>query len=232
MFTTCRALAVFLLVSTTAHAAAFREMAMPRPGGGQLLYALSLPDGYEPGVARPLILALHPGGQRMRYYGGAYAKLVVEPALRDLGAIIVAPDCPTQGWNDPLADQSVMALLEKVFAEYVVDRKRILVTGFSLGGRGTWFMASHHSDLFTAAIPMAAPAGDEPNERLATMPTYIIHSRADEVVPFAPAEQRARALEAMGRPVKFEAVSSLTHFQMDAYVPALQRAGRWVAERW
>ena len=73
-----------------------------------------------------------------------------------------------------------MALLQKVLAEYTIDRKRVLVTGFSLGGRGTWFMASHHPDLFTAAIPMAASTGDEPLERLATMPTYIIHSRADE----------------------------------------------------
>jgi predicted peptidase len=233
MFTTGSTLAaVFLLVSATAHAAGFRDLTMPRPDGGQLLYAISVPDGYKPEAARPLVLALHPGGERMRYYGRAYAQLVVEPALRDLGAVIVAPDCPTQGWGDPLADQSVMALLQKGFAEYTIDKKRVLVTGFSLGGRGTWFMVSHHADLFTAAIPMAASTGDEPLERLATMPTYIIHSRADEVVPFAPAEKTALALEAMGRPVKFEAVSSVTHFQMNLYVPALKRAGRWIAERW
>jgi predicted peptidase len=233
MFTTSGTfVAAFLLVSATVHAAGFRELTMPRPDGGQLLYAISVPDGYKPDVARPLVLALHPGGERMRYYGSAYAQLVVEPALRDLAAVIIAPDCPTQGWGDPLADQSVMALVQKVLAEYTIDRKRVLVTGFSLGGRGTWFMASHHPDLFTAAIPMAASTGDEPLERLATMPTYIIHSRADEVVPFAPAEKNARALEAMGRPVKFEAVSSLPHYQMNAYVPALKRGGRWIAERW
>lgn len=233
MFTTSGALAAaFVLVATTVQAAPFRELTMSRPDGGQLLYAISVPDGYKPGAPRPLVLALHPGGERMRYYGSAYARMMVEPALRDLGAVIVAPDCPSQGWNDPLADQSVMALLDKVIAEYSIDRKRVLVTGYSLGGRGTWFMASHHADLFTAAIPMAASTGDEPVERLATMPTYIIHSRADEVVPFAPAERTAQTLEAMGRPVKFEAVSSLPHFQMDGYIPALRRAGRWVSERW
>ena len=50
-------------------------------------------------------------------------------------------------------------------------------------------MASRHADLFTAAIPMAASPGDLPIDRLATMPTYIIHSRDDEVSPFAPDER-------------------------------------------
>ena len=46
----------------------------------------------------------------MRYYGSAYAQFVVAPALRDLNAIIVAPDCPTQVVDGPCADRAVMAL--------------------------------------------------------------------------------------------------------------------------
>jgi predicted peptidase len=126
----------------------------------------------------------------------------------------------------------VMALLGSVLDDYAVDRRRILVTGFSLGGRGTWFMASRHADLFTAAIPMAAPTGDDPIDRLRTIPTYVIHSRDDALVPFAPAERIARQLEQMGRPVRFEALRDLGHFEMGGYVDALKRAGRWIAERW
>jgi predicted esterase len=73
---------------------------------------------------------------------------------------------------------------------------------------------------------------DEPLDALAKIPTYIIHSRADQVVPFGQAEQRAAALERMGRPVKFEALDGLGHFDMGGYSPALLRAGSWVAERW
>jgi predicted peptidase len=224
-------LAVFVLTAIQAGAADFRELRI-NVEGRELLYAIALPDGFKAGEARPLVLALHPGGERTRYYGRAYAALVVRPAVSDLHAIIVAPDCPTQAWTDPAADRAVMALLEQVMKEYTVDRRRVLVTGFSMGGRGTWFMASHHADLFTAAIPMAASAGDEPADRLATMPTYIIHSRQDQVVPFAPAERNAQALTKMGRVVHFEPLSGLTHFEMGAYVPALRRAVRWIAERW
>jgi predicted peptidase len=158
-------------------------------------------------------------------------RTVFLPGLRDLDPIMVAPDCPTRAWSDPAAEKAVMALMESVLSEYSVDRRRVLVMGFSLGGRGTWFMESRHSDLFTAAIVMAG-ATDEPLEGLARIPTYIIHSRDDQVVPFAQAEQRAASLERMGRPVKFEALEGLGHFDMSGYTPALQRAGSWVAERW
>ena len=205
---------------------------MPLPKGGELLYGLSVPDGYTPGQARPLLLALHPGGERMRYYGSAYARMVVAPAAASLGAIIVAPDCPTAAWSDAASDSAVMALVERILGEYSVDRRRIVVVGFSMGGRGTWFMASHHRDLFTAAVPMAASVGDEPVETLGTMPTYIIHSRRDQVVPFAPAERNAQQLERLGRVVRFEALTEPTHFEMGAYVPALRRALAWVEDQW
>jgi hypothetical protein len=64
-------------------------------------------------------------------------------------------------------------------------------------------MASRHADLFTAAIPMAASTGDEPIDRLGTIPT-----------------------------VRFEALRDLGHFERGGYVDALRRAGRWIAERW
>ena len=227
-----------LLLPHAAAAASFRELRMPIEGGGEMLYALLVPDDGPAGTPRPLILALHPGGERTRYYGEAYARMMVAPAASELGgigAIIVAPDCPTRSWADAQSDRAVMALLDLVMRDHKVDRKRVLVTGYSMGGRGTWFMASRHPDLFTAAIPMAASFGDESVEdvvRRVTMPTYIIHSHADEVVAFAPAERAAKTLEGLGRPVQFEALWKYTHFEMGQYVPSLKHAMRWIATRW
>jgi predicted peptidase len=157
---------------------------------------------------------------------------IVSPALKDLNAIIVAPDCPTRSWSDPAAEQAVMALLQNVMKEYAVDRRRILVTGFSLGGRGTWFMSSRHADLFTGAIPIAGSSGDEPLDRLGKIPTYVIHSRQDQVVPFEPDERTTRQLEKIGKPVRFEALDGLSHYEMGGYIDALTRGGKWIAERW
>ena len=204
----------------------------PLEGRDPMPYAIAIPRGYDGQDARPLVLALHPGGGRIPYYGAAFVEQIVGRGLDSVHAVIVAPDCPTQAWTDPIADQAVMALLARVLADYRIDRRRILVTGFSLGGRGTWFMASHHADVFTAAIAMAAPTGDETLDRLATIPTYVIHSREDQVVPFAPAERTARALEKLGRPIRFEALDAASHYDMGAYVEPLRRAGRWVTDRW
>jgi predicted peptidase len=213
-------------------ATSVRELSFQVPGGGTILYAISIPRNYDPARPAPLVLALHPGGARMRYYGGAFMRQIVGPALNDLTAIIVAPDCPTRAWTDPIAERAVMALVQNTLDAYAIDRDRILVTGFSLGGRGTWFMAARHADLFTAAIPIAAAAGDEPIESLGTIPTYIIHSEADQVVPFVPAERNARELEKLGRVVRFEGLRGIGHYDMLAYVEPLRRAGRWIADRW
>lgn len=202
------------------------------PDTGKVLYGISIPPGYTSREPRPLVLALHPGGERTPYYGLSFMRGIVSPALKDLGAIIVAPDCPTRAWSDPAAERAVMALLDSVMKEYAIDRRRVLVTGFSLGGRGTWFMSSRHADFFTAAIPIAGSSGDEPLDRLGRIPTYVIHSRNDQVVPFDPDERTTRQLEKLGRVVRFEALEGLGHYEMGGYVDALARAGRWVAERW
>ena len=43
-------------------AARFVETSMTGPDGGELPYAISVPDGVREGQALPLVLALHPGG--------------------------------------------------------------------------------------------------------------------------------------------------------------------------
>lgn len=214
-----------------ADAATYRDLVLPLADGQSMSYAISVPDNAS-NDPRPLVLALHPGGQRSPGYGSWFVRAIVQPAIAELNAIVIAPDCPTERWAEPGADQAVMQLVEKVMQEHKVDRRRVLVVGFSMGGRGTWYFASRHPELFTGAIPMAASIGDEPAEKLATMPTYVIHSRADSVVPFAPAEKNAKALEGLGRTIHFEALDDLPHFSMGGYVPSLQRAVRWVTERW
>ena len=157
---------------------------------------------------------------------------IFEPALRALNAVVVAPDVPTRRWTSEVSDRGVMALLEQILATYTIDRTRILVTGFSLGGRGTWFFATRHPDFFTGAIPIAGRPGDDPLDALGDMPVHIIHSRADDVVPFGPAEEAARQLEEAGGRVAFTALDRVSHYAMGGYVRALRDAGDWMIGQW
>jgi predicted peptidase len=198
---------------------------------GTIRYGLALPQNCSTERPCPVVLALHPAGSAL-YYGARFLYSVVQPGLQDLNGIMIAPDCPSRSWNDPASESAVMELLQHALETYPVDRRRILITGFSMGGRGTWYFAARHPDLFTAAIPMASSADGQPLDRLALMPTYIIHSRDDQVVPFAPMDRTASELARAGRVVKFEALSGLGHYEMNLYVDALRRAGQWVRDRW
>ena len=90
--------------------------------------------------------------------------------------------------------------------DYRASSPRPLVIALHPGGGGTPYYGDQymrtifvprHEDLFSAAIVMAGRT-EEPLTNLARIPTYVIHSRNDQVVPFAQAEQRAAALTQMG----------------------------------
>ena len=208
----------------------FEQRTFKTPDGMTMRYGLSVPGDYNASRPRPLVLALHPGGSGP-YYGDGFMRSIFVPGLRELAPIMIAPDVPGRSWTEPGAEQAVMALVAAMIDEFAIDTRRVLVVGFSMGGAGTWHLSARHSDRFTAAIVMAGRT-DQPVATLARIPTYVIHSRNDEVVPFGQAEERARALEKLGRPVMFEPLSGVSHYEMGSYVDTLARGGRWVSERW
>jgi predicted peptidase len=224
-------LAVTLATVLLQPAAAFERRVFTAADGSIVRYAVALPPGYDPARSRPLVVALHPGGTVTPFFGDRYMRDIFYPGLRDMEPIMLAPDCPARAWTDPRAEALVLSLVTKVIDEFAIDRRRIAVVGFSMGGRGAWFLSARHADTFTAAIVMAANS-QEPVTELATIPTYVIHSRADEVVPFAPAEERVDALERLGRTVRLERLNDIGHYDMPRYLGALERAGRWVRDRW
>src|SRR5262245_32895022 len=57
------------------------ELTADIPGVGTVLYAVSVPRGYTPDKPAPLVVALHSGGERMRFYGSAFTKLLVLPGV-------------------------------------------------------------------------------------------------------------------------------------------------------
>ena len=208
------------------------ETTLELPGGSTLRYGIALPDGYDASAndPRPLVLALHPGG-RAEYYGSSFMTSIVEPGLRSWGAVIIAPDVPDRSWATPRAERAVLALVEHVLAEHSIDRSRVLVTGFSMGGRGAWYLAARHAELFTGMIVMAASPGEEV-DRLTSTPLYLIHSPDDQVVPFEPVVEAYRTLAASGHPIEMRVLPGAGHYMMGAYVPALRLAGAWMLERW
>src|SRR5438045_5525988 len=121
--------------------------------GPTIHYAISVPRGYH-GEAVPLILALHFGGDSQGA-GRAMLQILIQPALAELGAVIIAPDSLGGGWSTAVNEQGVKALLAAVEKSYAIDQKEVIVTGFSMGGQGTWYWADKYPERFSAAVPVS-----------------------------------------------------------------------------
>lgn len=222
-----------------------------------LRYALAVPEGGGAGDPAPLVIALHYGWQGRippRHFRD-FLRVFAEPAFASLGAVIAAPQCPGTSWRQAGSERAVLALREHLLDSGVADSQRVLLTGFSLGGMGTWFLASHHPQSFPLAVPVAAvpvlQRGSEDrsglNEYLAAMDRgeppiwhdglanahfFAVNSRADELIPFAAAEHGVRALQRRGADIELLALDDVGHYESARFAAAMDPVRTWVARAW
>ena len=157
-------------------------------------------------------------------------QILIGPALAELGAIILAPDSVRGNWSSPENERAVNALLEMILAHYSIDKKKVVVTGFSMGGTGSWHFAEKFPERFSAAIPVAGrPPASASGWRL---PVLAIHSRDDQVVPFNPAEARIAELQKAGVNAKLISLTGITHYETYRFKDALRQAVPWLREVW
>ena len=195
-------------------------------------YTLGIPTGFNAGQPAPLILSLHYGGIVVPYYGSGLLEVLVSPALEDLGAIIVAPEAVAQGWDNAESEKQVLDLIREIKANYAIDESKTLVTGFSLGGRGAWYLAARHPDVFRAAIPISASPEEDATDVDWQVPLLVIHSVADEVVAFEPVETTVRALKEVDVQIEMIVVQDVTHYQVELFVEPLRAALPWIRKAW
>lgn len=192
-------------------------------------YAISIPQGYSPSTAVPLVLALHYGGSPNGAAQGVLLTLV-QPAFAELGAIVVAPESLRGAWNTAENDHAVNALLEAVQGSYRIDTRRIAVTGFSMGGSGVWYFAGKYPERFSAAIPVAGMP--PPSAEKWRTPVFAVHSRDDEVMPIGPTETRIRELQKGGIRAELVVLTGISHYQTNRFVEGLRRAVPWLQQLW
>jgi predicted peptidase len=202
------------------------------PGVGQVKYTVEVPAGYDGKTRVPLVLALHYGydGAKPEPYTGKGMIDAFRSGLAGLNAVVIAPDALGGDWTDAKNEQAAVWLVKSAMKTYAIDPKRVVVTGFSLGGQGTWFIASRHQDVFTAAIPVAAPtAGESVTWKI---PVYVIHSDKDEIVPYSDAKKHAETVKGKGAKVEFKTVSGLSHYKTGQYGPHVADAVKWLQAEW
>lgn len=208
------------------------EQSLKLENGKELRYTLFIPSPFDEKQEKPLILGLHYGGTVTPWYGKGYLIILALPGLKELDGIILAPDCPTpNGWDNPKAESALLELVNTIKQNYNIDHKKILVTGFSLGGIGTWYMAARHPEIFSAAIPISAEIKPEIGKTI-RIPVYAIHSSGDEIFPVKEVEESMQKLKARGMPVQLKIITGLSHYRTDSFVAPLHDAIPWIKQVW
>lgn len=225
-------LASCVSVRTSPHEYTVKEMTLTLESGTTLRYTLALPPSSSPDLSCPLVLGLHYGGPVTPFYGKGYLINLVLPALRDLNAVMVAPDCPGAGWTDPQSEGAVMELLKHIQKEFPIDSGKLVITGFSMGATGTWDYVFKHPRLFSAAVVIAGmpPRGIVLNDP--GTPILVIHSRDDELFPLESVRKFIRACKSQGISVELTVVAGLSHYHFDRFTPALREAVPWLEKYW
>ena len=161
-------------------------------------------------------------------------------------AIVIFPQAHadgTPGWQLE-GGQAALAALDKAIKEFRGDPKRVVLTGLSAGGNGTWSIASRYPERFAAIVPVCgfisghkggtsgvvypalatADAGDPYAfiaKKVSSIPLWIFHGDADKTVSVEESRKMAAALRAIGANVQYTELPGVGH---NAWDPAYARA--------
>lgn len=180
-----------------------------------LSYWLSLPKEYGTDNREwPVMLFLHGAGER-----GEDLKVVKvhgPPKLIDQGVdlpfIVVSPQCPKNHWWPGDVQQHLLVeLLDDVLTRFKADRRRVVVTGLSMGGFGSWELTARYPQVFAAAVPICGRGDPGAGERLKSVPFWVFHGAKDFGVPLRYSELMVDAVTKAGGKAKLTVYPEAGH---------------------
>lgn len=141
--------------------------------------------------------AIEDANTHMRALGAKHGYVIVQPNANP------APKDHAHGlpaswpvWLPARDDARVLAFLERAIADLRVDRARVHMTGFSLGGMMTWRFLCAHAELFASVAPASGAEGCdfEHAKPSREVPVLYLHGRKDVLVPWYAAKERRAAM--------------------------------------
>jgi len=210
-------------------------------------YRILVPAGYDGTRPYPLIVALHGmGGTHDTLFemnGG-----ILPRATEDGGYILVSPmgyrrhggygsdrvegasASPTRRQLTRLSYLDVINVLELVREEYEIDDSRIYLMGGSMGGGGTWRIASRHPEIWAAIAPICP--GTTPDEidleGMRHIPVVVTHGDADTTVPVERSRTMTAAMEELGMTYEYHEIEGGGHLILrEALQPTMDFLARY-----
>lgn len=183
--------------------------------GGQVDYALYVPESYRGDRPFPLILFLHGWGDRRNSpTDRMYAEVGLPFTLkyRSIDFLVLCPQGLSGYWQADGDDaRRALELLASVQKQYRVDPKRISLAGLSSGGSGAWAIAAQNPGVWAAIVPVAGSCNPDQAALLKRIPCWCFHNRYDEGSPVERPRKMIAALRKLGSSPLYTEFSDTNH---------------------
>jgi predicted peptidase len=176
-------------------------------------YGLFVPHNYKPATPTPAIVFLHGVLQagsdgRSQMGQGLGPNIARDPARFPCFAIF-----PQSGgdWTGDARDRLCIAVLDDVAAHYAIDPGRIVLTGLSNGGYGTWHIGANHTDRFAALVPVSGNADYDAVPRLTRIPIWCFHNSGDFLIGSGNSREMVKRINAAGGHARYTQFDAVGH---------------------
>jgi len=102
-------------------------------------------------------------------------------------------------------------LLDSLLPTLSIDRKRIYVTGQSLGGYGSFYVVMKRPGLFAAAVPVCGGGAPAEANKFRGVPLWVFHGKADTVVPVQRSREMVEGIRTWGGSVALTEYEGVGH---------------------
>jgi hypothetical protein len=215
-------------------------------------YAIYVPGGPAPRRGYGLTLLLHSLGASYNQFSDDRNQSQLGD--RGPGSIVITPEGRgPDGWYYGQAGADTFEVWADVARRYDLDPSWTAISGYSMGGYGTYKFAAQYPDLFARANPVVGPPGlgiwlppappqpggdgSNTNRMLASVrhiPFLIWDGTEDELVPVAGPRAQVQTFDDLGYRYVFDLFTTADHFALaanDQYAPAAKFLGTHRVDR-
>jgi len=168
----------------------------------------------------PLVIYLHGRGgdvmKREEFPDHAAKTFSDDKNYRDRPCFILVPQAKTGVMWHGAQGESVIELAESMIKELPIDKDRIYITGYSMGGYGTWWALAKEPKLFAAGVPIAGGGSPSTASALKKIPIWAFHGAKDKVVPVSQTQKMVEAIGKRGN-LKYTEFPDRGHDVWDVY---------------
>lgn len=214
--------------------------------GDTLPYRLIYPENENPDIKYPLIVYLHGSGLRGNDNERTLARLprqftdslhrsrypcyILIPQCPANDSWVLFPDFPNSlasATEATSVSRNLVRLINHITETRNIDTNRLYLTGFSLGGEGTFDLMARNPAMFACGVPIASVADTSRAGVLTHIPIWAFHGSADNVNPVVYSQLMIAALCKHGSSAKYTELHGLPHnCQSDVY--QLEELWEWV----